>query len=287
MLTFLAAGILSLLVGVVLGALGGGGSILTLPMLVYVAEVEPKAAIAMSLFVVGSTSLVGAAVHARAQSVRWKHGAVFGAAAMAGAFAGGRLARFVPATALLVAFALVMLVTAIAMLKGRSEDINVQRPLAVGRALALGAAVGVISGLVGAGGGFLIVPALTIFGGLAMREAVGTSLLVIALQSFAGFAGHIGHVELDWRLAGTVTGAAVIGTLAGSSLGEKVSSDALRRGFAWLVLAMGLFVLGKQLSAIATIAVAGIALLTVLLVTRNNSPFVRQKLCTISPQVRR
>lgn len=246
------AAVLALLIGVVLGMLGGGGAILTLPMLVYVAGVEPRAAIAMSLFVVGSTSLVGTAVHARAERVRWKVGALFGVAAMAGAFAGGRAAHFVAAPALLSAFAVVMLVTATAMLRQRSAMVEAARPLAAVRVLVLGAAVGVVSGLVGAGGGFLIVPALTIFGGLSMRDAVGTSLLVIALQSFAGLAGHIGYVELDWSLATTVTGAAVIGAVTGAWFGKNVAADALRRGFAWLVLAMGAFVLWKQLPAIPT-----------------------------------
>ncbi len=264
----LIAALLSLVVGVVLGMLGGGGAILTLPMLVYVVGVEPKAAIAMSLFVVGSTSLVASTIHARARRVRWKIGAVFGAAAMTGAFAGGRFARFIPASALLVAFALVMLVTATAMLNGRPEDPGAARPLALARVLLLGAAVGVVSGLVGAGGGFLIVPALTLFGGLTMRDAIGTSLFVIALQSFAGFAGHIGHVEIDWGLAGVVTAAAVVGTISGASFGKTVSPDVLRRGFAWLVLAMGLVMVGHQVSLVVAAVVAAVTLATVLLVVR-------------------
>ncbi|MBX3229211.1 MAG: sulfite exporter TauE/SafE family protein [Labilithrix sp.] len=252
--TMLVAGGLALLIGVVLGMLGGGGAILTLPMLVYVAGVEPKAAIATSLFVVGATSLVGSATHARAKRVRWRIGATFGAAAMGGAFMGGRLARFVPGTALLVAFAVVMLVTAAAMFRGRAGRDGAGRAPAPLRILALGAAVGMLSGLVGAGGGFLIVPALTFFGGLSMREAVGTSLFVITLQSFAGLAGHVGHVEVNWALAALVTGATVTGSLAGAFFGGKVPSEVLRRGFAWLVLAMGIFVLGKQLSLLAIMA---------------------------------
>lgn len=262
------AGVLALLVGVVLGMLGGGGAILMLPMLVYVVDVEPKAAIATSLFVVGSTSLVGSAVHARAGRVQWRLGAAFGAAAMGGAFAGGRVAYAVPATALLAAFALVMLVTATAMLRGRAASVVAPRRLALGRVLVLGAAVGVVSGLVGAGGGFLIVPALTLFGGLTMRDAVGTSLFVIALQSFAGFAGHIAHVELDWTLAGVVAGAAVLGTVVGAFLGKAASPDALRRGFAWLVLAMGLFMVGRQLSPMVAGAAAVLTLGAVFLTAK-------------------
>lgn len=264
----LLAAVLSLTVGVVLGMLGGGGAILTLPMLVYVVGVEAKPAIAMSLFVVGSTSLVGGAMHARAANVQWRIGMVFGAAAMAGAFAGGRIAHFVASAVLLVLFALVMLVTATAMLRGRKESAGGEPRVALGKVLGLGAAVGVLSGLVGAGGGFLIVPALSIFGGLAMRHAIGTSLVVIALQSFAGFAGHIAHVTLDWTLAGIVTACAVAGTFAGVALGKRASPDALRRGFAWLVLGMGIFVIGKEASLVVTALVAAVTLAVVWLVTK-------------------
>jgi uncharacterized protein len=277
------AAALSVLIGLVLGMLGGGGAILALPMLVYAVHVEPKTAIAMSLFVVGATSVVGAAVHARAGTVRWKLGATFGAAAMTGAFAGGRLAAFIPAAVLLVLFAGVMLVTATAMLRPPSPAAAEPRTLALGRALVLGAAVGVLSGLVGAGGGFLIVPALTVFGGLSMREAIGTSLLVIALQSFAGFAGHIAHVELDWMLVAVVTGGAVAGTLVGAFAGKRVSPDNLRRGFAWLVIAMGLLLLGQQVPLAVTVGVAVVVAIALFFVTRTKPRTPGTKPCTISP----
>ncbi len=246
------AAILSLFIGLSLGLLGGGGSILTLPILVYVLHVEPKTAIAMSLFVVGVTSASGVIAHARAGRVRVRTGLIFGLAGMAGAFAGGRVAQFIPATALLVAFALVMLTAAAAMMRGRrASSAAPPREPSLARSLAIGVSVGVVAGLVGAGGGFLIVPALALFAGLAMPEAVGTSLLVIALQSFAGFAGHAGHVQLDWMLTAVITGAAIVGGLAGARLARHVSPDALRRGFAWLVLAMAVFLLGKQIPAAA------------------------------------
>lgn len=249
------AAVLSLLIGVSLGLLGGGGSILTLPILVYVLDVEPKTAIAMSLVVVGITSAMGSIAHARAGRVRFRTGLVFGVTAMAGAYAGGKIARFVPATALLVAFGAMMLVTSAAMMRGRRAPAgDAPRDAAVGNVLAIGAAVGVVAGLVGAGGGFLIVPALALFGGLAMPSAVGTSLFVIALQSFAGFAGHAGHVHLDWTLTGVITASAIVGSFAGTRLGRGLSPDALRRYFAWFVLAMAIFLLGKQLPAWAVAA---------------------------------
>ncbi len=257
------AAALASIIGVVLGMLGGGGGILTLPMLVYALDVEPKTAIATSLLVVGATSLVGMTAHARAGMVRFEIGLVFGAAGMVGAYAGGRVASLVPANVLLVLFGVVMVTTATMMLRGRKADDATPRPLRVPLVLLLGVGVGVLSGLVGAGGGFLIVPALVLVGGLPMRQAVGTSLLVIGLQSLAGFAGHAAHVTLDLRLVGTVTLASVVGSLVGVRMGSKVPADTLRKAFAWLVIAMGLFLFAKQLPAVVA---AGLSLVVLVVV---------------------
>ncbi len=238
---------LAVLIGAILGLLGGGGAILMLPMLVYVIGIDPRAAIAISLFVVGSTSTVGGAIHARTGNVRWRSAGTFGIAAMTGAFAGGRVAVLVPARVLLLLFATIMLATASTMLRRRDEETSAPRTLSIARMLPLGAAVGFLSGLVGSGGGFLIVPTLSLLGGLRMREAIGTSLVVIALQSFAGFAGHIQHVTLEWTLVAAVTSAAAVGTIGGSLLGRRVSPGVLRRAFAWLVLVMGVSMLVRQL----------------------------------------
>jgi uncharacterized protein len=253
---------LSLCIGAVLGALGAGGSILTLPMLVYAVRVEPKEAIASSLFVVGATSWVGMAAHARDGLVRWKVGGLFGAAAMSGAFVGGRIAEGLPATALLVAFAAVMIVSALAMLRDRQEPVAPPKLHPI-KALLLGTLVGLVSGLVGAGGGFMVVPVLTVVGGLAMREAVGTSLLVVGMQCFAGFAGHATHAHLDWTLIGAITSASMFGSLIGARVGRLLSPYRLRRGFAWLVVFMGMFTFAKQLAwpvalglSLATLALA-------------------------------
>jgi uncharacterized membrane protein YfcA len=262
------AALLALAVGLVLGMLGAGGAILTLPMLVYAVGLEPRSAIATSLFVVGSTSLVGTVVNARARTVEWRTGLVFGAAAMAGAFTGGRLSSFVPAPVLLTVFAVVMLVTATAMLKGRAEPLPSAKRPAIGRVVPLGAGVGILSGLVGAGGGFLIVPALAIFGRMPMAKAVATSLFVIALQAFAGFAGHVAHATLAWSVIAVVTSASVVGMLVGIHAGRKISAGTLRRGFAWLVIAMGLFVIGKQASPLVTALVAAVTVAAGLVVTR-------------------
>jgi uncharacterized membrane protein YfcA len=238
---------LALSVGLVLGALGGGGALLALPILVTVAKVEPRAAIATSLIVVAATSLVAAAIHARRGAVCFRVGGLFGGAAAAAAFLAGRFSRFVPAKVLLAAFGIVTLAAALAMLRGRhaSTTAGTLRPA---RAIVLGLSVGALSGMVGAGGGFLIVPALVLFGGLAMPIAIGTSLFVISLQSLAGFAGHVGHVALDHDLVAVVTAPAVVGTAIGATLGARLRSTTLRTAFAWFVLSMALVVITPLLS---------------------------------------
>jgi uncharacterized membrane protein YfcA len=242
---------LSLVIGLSLGVLGGGGSILTVPILVYVAGFGPKEAIAASLFVVGVTSAVSVVSHARRGRVRWRTGLLFGAAGMAGAFAGGLLGGHIPGRILLIAFAVMMVATSIAMLRGRKKKDDggaapVKHELPLGRVLLDGAVVGLITGLVGAGGGFLVVPALALLGGLPMAAAVGTSLVVIAMKSFAGLAGYLTSVQLDWGLVLAVTATAIGGTLIGSRIAGRIPEDALRKAFGWFVLAMGTFVLTQQ-----------------------------------------
>jgi uncharacterized membrane protein YfcA len=277
---FLAAA-LSLAVGLSLGLLGGGGSILTLPMLVYVLHVGPREAIASSLFVVGATSAIASLAHARNGAVQWRVGGLFAAAAMIGAFVGGRVAHLVPAAILLGGFAVMMLVTAIAMMRGRRAPEGEQR-LAVVRVLGVATIVGTLSGLLGAGGGFLVVPALALFGGLHMRQAIGTSLFVIALQSAAGFAGQLGSVHLDWTLLVVVTVAAIVGSLAGARFSRKVAAESLRRGFAWLVLGMGVFVLGRQIPLALAVVIGVVGLAAALFVSRSSRPQVQPQLSEVS-----
>ena len=243
----------SLLVGVNLGILGGGGSVLTVPILVYLAGQDTKEAIATSLFVVGVTSLAALIPHARAHRVRWRTGLLFGAFSMVGAYGGGRVAEYVPGTALLVAFAAMMLATAAAMLRKPRRPGEPQSPqpphrdLPLKHVAAVGLVVGAVTGLVGSGGGFLVVPALAILGGLPMSSAVGTSLLVIAMNSFAGLAGHLTDARIDWSLALTVTAAAVAGSVIGARFAGRIPQDTLRRTFGWFVVVMGAFVLTQQL----------------------------------------
>ena len=254
---------LAVLVGISLGLLGGGGSILTVPLLAYVAGMDAKPAIATSLLVVGVTSAIAAITHARAGRVRWRVAVIFGLAAMAGAYTGGRLARFIPGTVLLIAFAVIMIAAGIAMLRGR-KDMAVfegNQPLPVLKITLLGVTVGVISGLVGAGGGFLLVPALALLAGLPMPIAVGTSLVIIAMQSFAGFAGHLATEHIDWRLAGMVTAAAVVGALIGGRLIAFIDPATLRKLFGWFVLLMASVMLAEEVHPAVGAAAAGLTVI--------------------------
>ncbi|MBL8742402.1 MAG: sulfite exporter TauE/SafE family protein [Myxococcales bacterium] len=253
-MTTLALGVaLAVLIGVSLGLLGGGGSILTVPILVYVLGLPPHEAIATSLFVVGVTSLAALVPHAREGRVRWKMGALFGVASMVGAYGAGRVAKLIPAVALLLLFGAMMLVTAIAMMRKGAADPKEQQsageqgdlPYLV---IALeGLVVGAFTGLVGAGGGFLVVPALLLLGRLPMRQAVATSLMVIAMKSFAGFAGYLSTTPIDWRIAAMIATAAVIGSFLGAGFAGRVRQDLLRRGFAWFVVTMAVFILAQEI----------------------------------------
>jgi hypothetical protein len=232
---------------------------------VYVAGFPAKEAIAASLFVVGVTSIAGVVSHARSGRVMWRTGFLFGLAGMLGAFVGGLIGGHAPGDWLLIAFALMMVATSLAMLRGRKEKSGGHAghgesgELPLKRILIDGSIVGLVTGLVGAGGGFLVVPALVLLGGLPMSVAVGTSLLVIAMKSFAGLAGYLTSVHLDWGLVLAVTAAAVVGSLIGGRLVGRVPEAALRKVFGGFVLVMGGFVLVQQGPSWTLPVVAGIA----------------------------
>jgi uncharacterized membrane protein YfcA len=241
--------ILAFGVGISLGLLGGGGSVLSVPLLVYVAGWEPHQAATGSLVIVGITSGLGLISHARAGRVQWRTGLVFGLAGMTGAYAGGRLAALVPGTVLLASFALLMLAASVGMIRGRRTGSRPRGELRLAPAVLLGVAVGAATGFVGAGGGFIIVPALVLVAGLPMAPAVGTSLLVISMQSAAGFAGHLDGAHLPWGLTLAITASAVAGSLTGGRLTDRIPAATLRRGFGYLVLVVAVLVLGGQLPA--------------------------------------
>ena len=250
-LTVLVVG-LAVLIGISLGLLGGGGSILAVPLLAYVAGMEPQEAVAGSLFVVAVTSAVSLITHARRGHVQWRIGTLFGAASMIGAFAGGLIGGRIPGAALMIAFSLMMLATAAAMLRRRrkSSSPSSGRKGAAHhwwRILIDGSVVGLVTGMVGAGGGFLVVPALALLAGLTMPAAVGTSLMVITMKSVAGLGGYLTTVTLDWALILMATAAAVAGALLGSQFTDRIPETRLRRAFGIFVLIMGGLVLTMEL----------------------------------------
>ena len=253
---------LFVLVGLTIGLLGGGGSILTVPLLVYLGGLEAKDAATTSLFVVGVTSSFGLVPYLRRGLVDVRVATAFGPVSMLGALIGGALARHLSNTLLLGLFAMMMLGTSAAMLRRprrwspapaaeRGPEISGRRALALG---ILGAAVGVLTGLVGAGGGFMVVPALVLFGGLEMRRAVATSLAVVCLNSGAGLIGHLSHASVDWSLALALSATAAVGALIGSMLSNRVPGERLRRSFAAFVATLGVLVLVAQLPALPAFA---------------------------------
>jgi len=249
---------LAVIIGLLLGLLGGGGSILTVPMLVYLLHVEPKIAIVTSFVVVGISSLMALIPHARRGSVCWTNGLFFGLAGMAGAFGGGRMAAHFSGDLLMTLFGLVSLVTGLLMLRGKRGDAKpnaVDQPTSVCplrvpfvRVLFDGFFVGGLTGMVGVGGGFLIVPALTLLVGLPMQGAVGTSLLIIAMNALAGLSGYSQYVALDWELTAVVSAGAIVGSAVGAGLSAYVKPAALRKAFAVMVILVAVYVLSQALS---------------------------------------
>jgi uncharacterized protein len=244
---------LAALVGMTLGMMGGGGSILTVPIFVYVLGYDPKLAIAMSLPVIGLTSLVGAVGHWKTGNVNLKTAISFGLIAMLGAFGGARLARLLAGEVQLALLAVVMLAAAVTMFRsaGRSapntaHTIDGARVLPAGLLIPVALAVGTLTGVVGIGGGFLVVPALVLLARMPMSQAVGTSLLVIAMNSAAGFAGYVGHVQVPWTFMLEFTAVAACGILAGAYLVRFVSQTSLKRSFAVFLVVMGCFILYRQ-----------------------------------------
>ncbi len=245
------AAVLALFTGIILGLLGGGGSILTVPAFVYALGYDPKLAVVMSLPVVGGAALVGAARHAMLGNVALRVAIPFGLAAMVGAFAGARVAHFLSGTTQLVVLALMMLTAAVSMLRTSSlPEPPSDAPLRVTPAfLAIGVAVGVLTSLVGVGGGFLIVPALVVLARVPMRQAIGTSLVVIAMNTLAGYAGYHGTLDVPWNVVLWFGGIAAVGILVGSALIKHVPVQILKRAFAVLLLLIGALILWQNLSS--------------------------------------
>ncbi|MGW0765793.1 sulfite exporter TauE/SafE family protein [Streptomyces sp. NPDC002676] len=229
------------LIGLALGALGGGGSVLAVPALIYLLGFTPVAATTAGLVIVALTSATALTAHARDGHVRWGAGLLFAAAGIGPAMLGSALAANLPAGALSAAFAMVAAVAAVRMLRSREEDDAIRR-IRPGHAAAAGAGLGAVTGLLGVGGGFLAVPALVGVLGLRMREAVGTSLLVITANSLAALGLRGGTASrLDWAVVAPFAGAAILGAWDGRRLASKVRGRTLQRAFALGLLAVAAF----------------------------------------------
>lgn len=236
----------ALVIGLSLGLLGSGGSILTVPVLHYLLGQSEQSAIGGSLLVVGLIAAAACVPHARAGRVDWQKALGFGLPGMIGAWFGATLAHWVPGAVQLALFAVVMLAAAWRMLLGKPIAESAHEPHR-STVLMSGAAVGALSGLVGVGGGFLIVPALVLLAGVPMASAVGTSLVVIAMNSFTGFGKYVGvlgakGVALDYPVLLVVAAVGVAGSLAGQRLGRRMPQETLRRLFGAFLVVMGVFV---------------------------------------------
>jgi hypothetical protein len=235
-------------IGLSLGLMGGGGSLLTVPALVYLVGQTPQAAVTTSLAIVGANSLMGASFHRSQGTLNWNVALTFGGAGMLVAYLAAGLSNMMPESALLVAFAIVMLLVGGLMLMRAGEDVaemTAPRPFPV--VIVSGAGVGLMTGILGIGGGFLIVPALVMLVGLPMQMAVGTSLIVIAMNSLAGFLGHVGDGTFNMVLTVIFTVAGLIGTFAGARLNKRLPAARLQKVFAWFVIALAFFLLYDNL----------------------------------------
>ncbi|NTX98934.1 sulfite exporter TauE/SafE family protein [Deinococcus sp. JMULE3] len=239
------------LIGLSLGLLGSGGSILTVPVLVYLVGEDSKLAIAESLAIVGGISLFGAIPYALKRQIDWRSVLYFGVPGVTGTYLGAALSVYLSGVVQLLLFAAVMLLASIMMFRPAAAGAGPAHARSPLKIAAEGLGVGVLTGLVGVGGGFLIIPALVLLGGLPMSLAVGTSLLIIAAKSFAGFSKYL-HVlqeqnlTVHWNLILIFTAIGIAGSFLGARVGKNVSNDALKRGFASFLVVMGLYVLATN-----------------------------------------
>ncbi len=237
-------------IGVSLGLLGSGGSIITVPVLVYLLGQDEKVAIAGSLFVVGSIALAASLQYVRAGLIDWRNVLVFGAPGMAGTYLGAWIAAYVAGVLQLGLFALVMLLASYMMLRPAKLTDATSEPREAWKIALDGLAVGVITGLVGVGGGFLIVPALVLLGGVAIHRAVATSLVIIALKSYSGFYKYLDvldqqNLQLDWPTLLLVTALGIAGSFFGARVARRLPQQTLKRGFGYFLIVMGLYILAR------------------------------------------
>lgn len=250
----------SVFVGIILGLLGGGGSILSIPILVYLFTIEPVHASAYSLFIVGATSLTGAISKYKEHLVNLKTGILFGIPSIIAIFCTRKwILPAIPDTLftygdfimtkrvlMLGLFAILMIPASIPLIRGRNSFVSDNQKFRVFLVIVEGSLIGFLTGLVGAGGGFLIVPALVFLTGLPFKTAVGTSLFIISINSLLGFTGDLLNYKMDWPFLLTITALAIVGIFIGNLLSDRISSGKLRKGFGWMTLLMGCFILVRE-----------------------------------------
>lgn len=247
--TLLLSLVLGFGIGGSLGLLGGGGSILTVPAMVYLVGLTPQVAVTTSLAIVGANSALGAIFHRSQGTLNWHVAVVFGGSGMVVSYLAAGLSKHFPPSVLMVAFALLMLFVGALLIRqkaARSEQHTTDK-LVIWKVLAGGATVGLLTGILGVGGGFLIVPALVMLLGMPMHQAVGTSLVIIAMNSAAGLLGHLSGMTLDLPLIMTFIVAGVAGTFAGARLGKHLDAALLRKVFAVFVIGLAMFLLYDNL----------------------------------------
>lgn len=254
----------ALIIGVILGLIGGGGSILTVPIFVYLLGIEPVTATAYSLFVVGSVSLVGAGKNLQKGLVDYKTAFIFAIPAVISVFT---IRKFVVPVipevifnlgaftltkniAIMVFFAILMLTASLSMIKSNTDSLKNNEDIVENKKVKLsilGLLTGLITGIVGAGGGFIIIPILVLMAGLPMKKAVGTSLFIIAINSLLGFLGDVNEVLIDWKFLLTFSAIAIIGIFLGIYLNQFIDGKKLKKSFGWFVLIMGAYILSKEI----------------------------------------
>jgi len=247
----------ALFIGVSLGLLGSGGSILTVPVLTYLVGQEPKVAIAGSLMIVGVISFFSAIPYARAGQVRWHTAVVFGVPGMLGAVFGAWSAHFVSDMVQMLIFAVIMLAAAYFMFKPMKLSDEAHEERLLYKIAIDGFVVGAVTGLVGVGGGFMIIPALVLLGGLPMHLAVGTSLVIIAVKSFAGFVAYLSvldslNLHIDWMVILVFSVIGVVGGWLGHKIAKRLDQGTLRKVFAVFLVLMGLFIFYRNLPGLGT-----------------------------------
>jgi len=257
--------IASALIGISLGLIGGGGSILTVPVMVYLFGISPLLATSYSLFIVGSTSLIGAVNNIRKGQVNLKAAFFFGASSIATVFVTRKfIIPIIPKNIAtisgftltepfltMVLFGILMLLASISMIRNKNgigPEEECSDCIKFFKLLGYGISIGLVTGFLGAGGGFLLIPALVLLVKLPMKKAVGTSLLIIAMNSIIGFLGDLGHFDIDWRFLMVISLIAAAGILVGGLLSKHIPGEKLKKGFGWFVLVMGVYIIIKEIS---------------------------------------